>query len=198
MINNLRQPKLYSVTLDNTSNNNTTCETIESLHARRLYDSWKASENQLPQVVNLHSRDSILTLYRCFGHVVNIANVAVMSHITKIAAIENATAIWEYDPSLPGNRVLGGSLDVIASIRTIAIKVCMTPQHKPSLCSLFSFPLQIQASGQRIEYFENLQIKCKIQESLKIPLHSNVRWGSAHSMLDRAFRLRQVSLMGLV
>ena len=54
---------------------------------------------------------------------VNIANVAVMSHITRIAAVENATAIWEYDPELPGNRVLGGSLDVIASIRTIAIKV---------------------------------------------------------------------------
>jgi hypothetical protein len=61
--------------------------------------------------------------YSCFGHVVNIANVAVMSHITRIAAVENATAIWEYDPALPGNRVLGGSLDVIASIRTIAIKV---------------------------------------------------------------------------
>jgi hypothetical protein len=55
--------------------------------------------------------------------VVNIANVAVMSHITKIAAVENQTAIWEYDPDLPGNRVLGGSLDVIAAIRTIAIKV---------------------------------------------------------------------------
>lgn len=54
---------------------------------------------------------------------VNIANVAVMSHITRIAAVENATAIWEYDPALPGNRVLGGSLDVIASVRTIAIKV---------------------------------------------------------------------------
>ena len=53
----------------------------------------------------------------------NIANVAVMSHITKIAAVENQTAIWEYDPDLPGNRVLGGSLDVIAAIRTIAIKV---------------------------------------------------------------------------
>jgi hypothetical protein len=46
-----------------------------------------------------------------------------MSHITKIAAVESATAIWEYDPTLPGNRVLGGSLDVIAAIRTIAIKV---------------------------------------------------------------------------
>jgi hypothetical protein len=46
-----------------------------------------------------------------------------MKRITKIAAVENATAIWEYDPSLPGNRVLGGSLDVIAAIRTLAIKV---------------------------------------------------------------------------
>jgi hypothetical protein len=118
-----------------------------------------------------------------------------MSHITKIAAVENATAIWEYDPSLPGNRVLGGSLDVIASIRTIAIKVCTT---LVSIALLFSFSLQIQSSGQRIEYFNNLQIKSKFPEPLKIPLHSNVRWGSAHSMLDRAFKLRQVSLTGLI
>jgi len=46
-----------------------------------------------------------------------------MGHITQITAIENATAIWEYDPTLPGNRVLGGSLDVIAAIHTLAIKV---------------------------------------------------------------------------
>ncbi|KAF8869822.1 hypothetical protein BD779DRAFT_1681651 [Infundibulicybe gibba] len=65
-----------------------------------------------------------------------------MSHITKIAAIENSTAIWEYDPTLDNNRVLGGSLDVIAAIRTIAIK--------------------IQASGQRIEYFEKVQMQCGI------------------------------------
>jgi hypothetical protein len=62
---------------------------------------------------------------RCLSHVVNLANIAVMSHITKIAAVENSTAIWEYDPTLEGNRVLGGSLDVIAAIRTIAIKVRM-------------------------------------------------------------------------
>jgi hypothetical protein len=49
----------------------------------------------------------------------------MMSHITKIAAVENMTAIWEYDPSLPGNHILGGLLDVIASIHTIAIKVCI-------------------------------------------------------------------------
>jgi hypothetical protein len=46
-----------------------------------------------------------------------------MSHITKIAAIENTTAIWEYDPTHPDNMVLGGSLDVIAAIRTLAVKV---------------------------------------------------------------------------
>jgi hypothetical protein len=56
--------------------------------------------------------------------VVNLAEVDVMTHITKIAAVETSTAIWEYDPSLPNNRVLNGSLDVIAAIRTIAIKVC--------------------------------------------------------------------------
>jgi hypothetical protein len=59
----------------------------------------------------------------CLEHVVNLANVDVMGHITKIAAVENATAIWEYDPDLCDNRVLGGSLDVIAAVRTIAIKV---------------------------------------------------------------------------
>jgi hypothetical protein len=59
----------------------------------------------------------------CLEHVVNLANVDVMGHITKIAAVENATAIWEYDPDLEDNRVLGGSLDVIAAVRTIAIKV---------------------------------------------------------------------------
>jgi hypothetical protein len=36
-------------------------------------------------------------------------------------AIETRTAIWEYDPDLPGNHLLGGSLDVIAAIRTLTI-----------------------------------------------------------------------------
>jgi hypothetical protein len=69
--------------------------------------------------------------------VVNLAEVAVMTHITKIAAVETATAIWEYDPSLPDNRVLNGSLDVIAAIRTLAIKVrCINP----SLSLVLKFP----------------------------------------------------------
>ena len=114
-----------------------------------------------------------------------------MGHITKIAAVENATAIWEYDPELYDNRVLGGSLDVIAAVRTIAIKVsfpfpCLNPFTE-------THPNKIQASGQRIEYFEKVQINCNINEPLRIPLHSNVRWGSAYNMLKRTFQLRLVS-----
>jgi hypothetical protein len=56
---------------------------------------------------------------------------------------------------------------------------------------------QIQASGQRIEYFEKLQIQCKFSEPRRIPLHSNIRWGSAHRMLERSYILRQVSLWTL-
>jgi len=62
---------------------------------------------------------------RCLGHVVNLGNIDVMGHITKIAAVETTAAIWEYDPDLPDNRILGGSLDVIAAIRTLAVKVCL-------------------------------------------------------------------------
>jgi hypothetical protein len=65
---------------------------------------------------------------------VNLANVAVMAHITKIAAIETTNTIWEHDPELPGNRVLGGSLDVVAAIRTLAVKVSM-PTNSEGLSS---------------------------------------------------------------
>ena len=57
------------------------------------------------------------------GHVINLGNIDVMGHITKIAAVKNATAIWEYDPTQADNCVPGGSLDVIAAICTLAIKV---------------------------------------------------------------------------
>jgi len=46
-----------------------------------------------------------------------------MDRITKIAVVETTTAIWEYDPSLPNNCVLNGSLDVVTAVRTLAIKV---------------------------------------------------------------------------
>ena len=87
-------------------------------------------------------------------------------------------AIWEFDPTLSQNRVLGDSLDVVAAIRTLAIK--------------------IQASGQRVAYFERLQKECGIDIPLKIPLHSNVRWGTADGMLARSYDLRQVQLFFII
>ena len=60
---------------------------------------------------------------RCLAHVVQLAIVDIMSHITKVATVETTTAIWEYDLDLLNNRILTGSLDVIAAIRTVAIKV---------------------------------------------------------------------------
>jgi hypothetical protein len=112
-----------------------------------------------------------------------------MSHITKIAAVENATAIWEYDPTRNDNRVLGGSLDVIAAIRTLAIKVSFLIIFQ---CCFLSNKSQIQASGQRIEYFNSAQLRCGLSEPVKIPLHSNIRWGTAFKMLNQAYKLRQV------
>ena len=94
-----------------------------------------------------------------------------MSVVTRIASVETTSAIWEFDPSLPRNRILDDSLDVVSAIRTIAIK--------------------IQASGQRIAYFEHLQTECGFTVPLSIPLHSNVRWGTADGMLGHAYHLRQ-------
>lgn len=119
----------------------------------------------------------------------NLANIDIMSHITKIAVVETSTSIWEYDPELPSNRVLGGSLDVIATVHTLAIKVCTSILIllANTYCTYIN---QIQSSGQHIESFERLQLECGITEPLKIPLHSNVRWGSAYFMLAHAYTLR--------
>ena len=70
----------------------------------------------------------------CLGHVINLGNVDLMGHITKIAVVKNVTAIWEYDPICENNRILRGSLDVIMVIRTLAIKVslCSHPTNRLS------------------------------------------------------------------
>jgi hypothetical protein len=47
-----------------------------------------------------------------------------MAHIMKLAVIKTTNTIWDYDPSEPDNCMLGGSLDVIATIWTLVIKVC--------------------------------------------------------------------------
>jgi hypothetical protein len=63
-------------------------------------------------------------LSSCLEHIVNLSNVNIMAHIMKLAVIETMNTIWDYDPSEPDNCVLGGSLDIIATIQTLAIKVC--------------------------------------------------------------------------
>ena len=64
---------LYTVTLDNTSNNTTTCTTIESLHVRRQYRPWSVANNQLPWVYQFWFAAVIFKLNnmstRCLEHV---------------------------------------------------------------------------------------------------------------------------------
>ena len=92
------------------------------------------------------------------AHVVNLGNVDVMKNITKIAVVENATAILEYDPSRDDNRVLEGSLDVIAAIRTVAIKVFYL-----SYSHLFTYLISSLDSGIRTA-------------NRRIPEHSDSMW----------------------
>lgn len=94
---------------DNTSNNDTACNTVECL----LFSC------------NIYTFDSVQHRLPCLSHVINLAIVDVMASITKIANVETTTAIWEFDPTLPDNHVLSNSLDVVAAIRTLAIKVCL-------------------------------------------------------------------------
>lgn len=49
-----------------------------------------------------------------------------MKYVTQIAVAENKGLVWEYDPSDADNRVLGGKLDVICTIRTLAVKVSIS------------------------------------------------------------------------
>ena len=41
--------QLYTATLDNTGNNNTTCKTIEHIHAHHSL-KWNSGEQQLPYI----------------------------------------------------------------------------------------------------------------------------------------------------
>ena len=150
--------QLYCVTADNTSNNDLACGYIESiLHCRNIY-TFCTERNRL----------------LCLAHVVNLGLTDFMSIITRLATIETTMAIWEYNPTLPQNRLLEGSIDVVTTLQTLVIK--------------------IQSSGQHIAYFERLQTECGIKTLLKIPFHSNVRWGMADGMLAQCYDLWMVLL----
>jgi hypothetical protein len=54
---------------------------------------------------------------------------------------------------------------------------------------------QICASGQHIEYFEQLQASCKLPAPFKkLEVHNNTRWGTAYGMVKCASELHQVLL----
>ena len=101
-------------------------------------------------------------------------------------------AIWQFDPSLSSNCILGqdgnSSLDAIAALQTLIVKVLL------SLDQLIDYtsPFQIQVSGQWREYFEKVQTECKITPMLKLILQINMRWGSAYDMLEHAHQLHLV------
>ena len=116
-----------------------------------------------------------------------------MSGIMKITTIETAQAIWEYDPTLPNNHVLGGSLDAIMAIWTLAVKVSVILICGLSV-SIHVSNTQIHASRQCIEYFKQLQANSKISTPLKLKVHSNTKWGSAYDMADCALQLCQVRI----
>ena len=141
---------------DNTSNNDTICETIESiLEQCRIY-SFNSIQHCLP----------------CLALVLNLAIIDIMAEITWIDHITTMAAIWGFDPMPPTNHIMNNSLDVVAAIRTLAIK--------------------IQASGQRIAYFKQLQSECGISTPLAIPLQNNTHWGMADGMLGCSYQLSQV------
>jgi len=108
----------------------------------------------------------------CLTHVINLTISSVLAVIIKIANVNTTTTIWEFDPTLPQNCILDDTLDIVSTIQTLTIK--------------------IQCSGQQIEYLKTLQVKCGINPPLSIPLHSNVRWGTADEILARAYELCQV------
>lgn len=68
----------------------------------------------------------MLPFISCLAHVVNLAIEDFMKAVTQVAVTKSKQAIWDYDPSLEENVVSWGQelgLDVIAVIRTLAIKV---------------------------------------------------------------------------
>jgi hypothetical protein len=119
-------------------------------------------------VVNMCMTELKTELFRCFAHVVNLANVDVMGHITKLAAVETATAIWEYDPSLPNNHVLGGSLDVIASICTIAVKVHAF-DHDSGYLHYFSFSFRFRLPDSESSTSTNFSSSASLHSHLRFP-----------------------------
>lgn len=111
--------------MDNAAPNNTLCETVEAFHKALELGDWQAAIMQLMCVLISLTVSTLLSspIFRCLAHIINLGVTDVMSEITKMAALETATAIWEFDPTNDNNRVLGGELDMVAALRTLSVKV---------------------------------------------------------------------------
>jgi hypothetical protein len=59
----------------------------------------------------------------CLTHVINLAIIAIMLTITKTTAADTSSAIWEFDPTLPNNHMLDGSLNAVTAVHTLAVKI---------------------------------------------------------------------------
>ena len=99
--------KLLCITADNATNNDAMCDNIETILSHRCIFTFNSTTHHLP----------------CLAHVLNLAITDIMSVITNIAAVETTTAIWEFDPTVSGNHIFGNSIDVIAALHTLAIKI---------------------------------------------------------------------------
>ena len=124
-------PDLQSVscTLDNTGNNNTMCRTIQDIHTHWGLE-WNSTKWQLLSIFYISSW--------CFTHLFPLqlfgACYQPWEHWCNGPHHKDCGcwAIWEYNPTQEDNRVSGGSLDVIAAIHTLTIRVIVVL----SLCRL--------------------------------------------------------------
>ena len=96
----IQPSQLFCITADNTSNNDTACSAIENiLYCKQVYSFSSDMQHLL-----------------CLAHVVNLVITDFMSVVTHISSIETTLVIWEFDPTLPVNRILGDSLDIGSAV----------------------------------------------------------------------------------
>lgn len=67
-----------------------------------------------------------------------------------IAAVENKTAIWEFEPVLPWKCIANGGLDVIATLCTLAIKVSMIQSKVISIHQNYHWHTEADSSIQYV------------------------------------------------
>ena len=97
--------------------------------------------------------------------------------------------------------MLNGSLDVIAAICTLVIKVCFVLS-----CLFFLFIhvvdklfpyTRFSHQVSKLSHLKSFRSSVEYRILLKIPLHSNVQWGTTYTMLSRLYMLHLVCFLSL-